>query len=232
MPAMKFGKAQILGLAALLLAGCTEATEPTRHYIIDAAEQRGAVRQVAAQEGPVVAVAPVIMPEYLNQNGIVTRNSRNEVTRAEFHQWAGPLSEEIARAVAENLSAMVPTDRVTLSSNRRSIPIDYAVEIEIVQFEREANSNAVTLIARWTVYRGDERSVLTMRRSRYSKAAASSEYQDTVAAMSDAVASLSDEIAATISRARSGRGAGRYAADPSSSKTASGEASRPTTRRR
>jgi hypothetical protein len=231
MPAMTFGKARFLGMAGLLLAGCTEATEPTRHYIIDAAEQRGAVRQVAAQEGPVVAVAPVTMPEYLNQNGIVTRNSRNEVTRAEFHQWAGPLSEEIARTVAENLSAMLPTDRVTLSNNRRSIPIDYAVEIEIVQFEREASSNAVTLIARWTVYRGDESGVLTMRRSRFSKAAAGSQYQDTVAAMSDAIASLSDEIATTISQARSRRGLGRYAGEPSS-KTASGEASRSAARRR
>ena len=225
MPLMTIRIAQALGAAGLLLAGCTEATEPTRHYIIDAAEQRGAVRQVSAQEGPIVAVSPVTLPEYLNQNGIVTRNSRNEVTRAEFDQWAGPLSEEITRAVAENLSAMLPTDRVTLSANRRALPVDYTVDVEIVQFEREANDGPINLIARWTVFRGDERNVLTMRRSRFSKPVAGPDYRDTVAAMSDAVAALSDEIAAAIAQTRGGRGAGRFAADPSS-KTASGEASR------
>jgi uncharacterized protein len=225
MPAVKIGAAVLLGVG-LLLAGCTEATEPARHYVIDAAEQRGTVRQVSTQEGPIVAVAQVTMPEYLNQNGIVMRNSRNEITRAESHQWAGPLSEEITRALAENLSAMLPTDRMTLSAGRRSIPVDYTVEVEVVQFEREAGSNTVDLVARWTVFRGDESGVVTMRRSRYTKAATGPEYRDTVAAMSDALASLSDEIATTIAQARSGRRGGRFAAEPSS-KTASGDASKP-----
>jgi uncharacterized lipoprotein YmbA len=218
--------ARSLAGAFLLLAGCTEATEPTRHYIIDAAEQRGVVRQVSAQEGPIVAIAPVNMPEYLNQNGIVTRNSRNEVTRSELNQWAGPLSEEIARALAENLTVMLPTDRVTLNASRRSVPVDYTIDVEIVQFERDAASNAVNLIARWTVFRGDERNVVSMRRSRYSKPVAGPDYSDTVAAMSDAVAALSDEIATAIAQARSGRGTGRFAANPPSSKTASGDATR------
>ena len=231
MTAARSGLALMLGATGLLLVGCTEATEPTRNYVIDAAEQRGTVRQVSARDGPIVAIVPVVVPEYLNQNGIVTRNSRNEITRAEFDVWAGPLSEEIARAVAENLSSMLPTDRVTLSAGRRSIPVDYTVEIEIVRFERQASDNAVDLVARWTVFRGDERSVLTMRRSRYSKPVAGSEYRDSVAAMSDAVASLSEEIAAAIAQGRTGRGGGRVASErlPRSS---SGDPSRATPRPR
>jgi uncharacterized lipoprotein YmbA len=221
----------MLGAAGLLLVSCTEATEPARRYVIDAAEQRGLVRQSSAQDGPIVAIAPVIVPEYLNQNGIVTRNGRNEITRAEFDVWAGPLSEEIARAVSENLCSLLPTDRVTLSAGRRSIPVDYTVEIEIVRFERDANDNAVDLVARWTVFRGDERSVLTMRRSRYSKPVAGSEYVDIVAVMSDAVASLSEEIAAAIAQGRNGRGGGRVASERSS-RSSSGDPSRATSRSR
>jgi uncharacterized lipoprotein YmbA len=220
-----------LGAACVIVAGCAEPSEPLRHYVIDAVEQREGIKQASARDGPVVEVAPVAMPDYLNQSGIVTRNSRNEITRAEFHVWAGPLSEEVARAVAENLSAMLPTDRVTLSAGRRSIPVDYTVDIEIVRFERLENSNAVDLVARWTVFRGDERSFLVMRRSQFHRPPSGPEYQDTAAAMSAAIAALSDEIASTIARSRDRRRSDRLAAERTSRRQ-SGDGGAVSTRRR
>jgi uncharacterized lipoprotein YmbA len=196
-----------------ILAGCTEPGEPMRHYVIDATEQRGAVRQVSAQQGPIIALAPVTLPEYLNQNGIVTRNSRNEITRSESHVWAGPLSEEIGRAVAENLSALLPTDRVTLSATRRSIPVDYSIDIEIARFEHVESSSTVDLVARWLVFRGDERTVLMMRRSQVQRPISGAEYRDTAAAMSEALAVLSEEIAAAIVQTRDRRRSDRWAAE-------------------
>jgi uncharacterized lipoprotein YmbA len=202
-----------IAVACTILAACAEPGEPMRHYVIDATEQRGAIRQVAARQGPVIALAPVTLPEYLNQNGIVTRNSRNEITRSDSHVWAGPLSEEIGRAVAENLSVLLPTDRVTLSATRRSIPVDYAIDIEIAQFERVESSSTVDLVARWIVFRGDERTVLLMRRSQLQRPVSGTEYHDTAAAMSDALAVLSEEIASSIVQTRDRRQSDRWAAE-------------------
>lgn len=220
-----------LGAACVAFAGCSGPGEPMRRYVIDSTEPRSGVRQVSAQQGPVVAVAPVALPEYLNQNGIVTRNSRNEITRAESHVWAGPLSEEIARAVAENLSAMLQTDRVTLGESRRAIPIDYTVDIDIVQFEHVESSNTVDLVARWIVFRGDERNVLVMRRSSFRKPLSGTEYHDMAAAMSEALAGLSDEIASAIVQGRDRRRSDRWAGERTP-RAQSGDAGQPPARRR
>jgi uncharacterized lipoprotein YmbA len=195
------------------LAGCAGSVEKTHHYVMDSIDHRDLVRPVSAQDGPVIAVAPVVLPEYLNQNGIVTRDRSNEITRAEFHQWAGPLSEEIGRAVTENLSAMLGTDRVLLGATRRSIPVDYVVDIEVVTFERRADSNAVDLIARWAVFRGDERNLLAMRRARFSTPVSGPEYGDTVGAMSKGIRALSEEIAAAMGQGRHRGGTDRWAVE-------------------
>jgi uncharacterized lipoprotein YmbA len=205
----------VLCAAGAALAGCAQPGEPVRHYVIDTVEQRPAVRPVSGQPGPIVAVSPIGLPEYLNQSGIVTRTQGNEVVRAESHVWAGPLAEEIARAVAENLSAMLPTERVTLGAARRAIPVDYTVDIEIVNFERDAAGNAVDLVARWMLFRGDERNLLVMRRSQFRKPASGSDYRDTVAVMGEAVAALSEEIALAIGQGPDRRGGDRWTAERS-----------------
>lgn len=207
----------------LAIAGCAGSLAPPRHYVISSVDSGTPVRQASAQEGPAVAVTLSAIPDYLNQNGIVTRTRENEVTRAEDNLWAGSLPDEITRAIAENLSRQVPTDRIVLASNRRAIPVDYTVDIEIISFERDWN-NAVQLVARWTLFRGDEKALLTMRRSQIEQPAAGPDYDSTVAAMSRALGELTREIAVAIDQSRGIRRADRWTAERSSSST-SGEAS-------
>lgn len=205
----------------LAIAGCAGQSAPARHYVISSVDSGAPVRQASARDGPVVAVTLSSLPDYLNQNGIVTRTRENEVTRAEDNLWAGSLTDEITRAIAENLSRQVPTDRVVLGSNRQTIPIDYTVDIEIVTFERGWN-NAVQLVARWSLFRGDEKNLLTMRRSQIEQPAEGPDYDATVAAMSRALGDLTREMAVAIDQGRGTRRADRWAAERASS-SASGE---------
>jgi len=69
-----------------------------------------------------------------------------------------------------------------------------------VNFERDAAAKNVDLVATWMVFRGDERGLLAMRRSRFTKPVTGPEYKDTVAAMSEALAALCEEITSTINR--------------------------------
>jgi uncharacterized lipoprotein YmbA len=194
----------------LVLAGCAESVPPS-NYIMTADSQRDPVRQASAADGPIVYIAPVRVPEYLNHNGIVTRDYGNEIRRADAHIWAGPLSDEIARAVSENLSALLPTDRTTLAESGGQIPVDYTVAIEIMSFELNSDTNMVDMVGRWILFRGEERRLLTMRRSEFHKQVAGADYRDTVAAMSEAVAALSDDIATAISQSRERRKSDRWA---------------------
>jgi len=189
-------------LTAVVLAACSGplggTPVATRYYVMGTAAPPTEADAEAAKSGPVVGVAPVVLPEYLNNPGIVTRDKNNEIVRAEFDQWAGPLGDEIARAVAENLSVMVPTDRVTVAVGRGIlVPLDDLIEIEIAAFERDG-SGAVHLVTRWSLFRDSGQTLVTMRRSRFQKAAATVAYGDTVATMSQIVEELSREIAETI----------------------------------
>jgi uncharacterized lipoprotein YmbA len=165
--------------------------------VLNAAADGPATGPGQAQRGPLIGVAPVNLPGYLDQPGITTRATGNEVTRADSDRWAGPLGQEVARVVGENLSVMVPTERLTVGQAGRSVPYDYLVEIEIVTFERD-QGGTVQLIARWRLFRENGDTLATMRTSRISRPASGSDYNNDVAAMSGALEDLCRDIASAI----------------------------------
>ena len=191
----------LLVAAALALSGCTGSlggpSSPTRYYVLSATSGATPISQVPAQSGPIVAVIPVDLAEYLDSPGIVTRSGANEIVRAGFDQWAGPLGNEISRVIGENLSTMIPTDRLTVSTGTGGIPIDFTVMIEIATFERD-DANNVTLLARWAVVRVADRTPVALRTSRITQAATDASYNATVVAMNTVLGKLSQEIAAVI----------------------------------
>lgn len=191
----------LLVAAALAVSACTGSlggpSAPTRYYVLSATSGATPISQVPAQSGPIVAVIPVDLAEYLDSPGIVTRSGANEIVRANFDQWAGPLGDEISRVVGENLSSMIPTDRLTVSTGTGGLPIDFTVMIEIATFERD-DANNVTLLARWAVVRVADRTPVALRTSRITQAATDASYNATVVAMNTVLGKLSQEIAAVI----------------------------------
>jgi uncharacterized lipoprotein YmbA len=186
------------GFLLVLLSACAGGSSPpNRYYVLNAAAGSPATGPGTAQRGPLIGVAPVNLPGYLDQPGITTRATGNEVTRAEFDRWAGPLGSEVARVTGENLSVMVPTERLTVGQAGRSVPYDYLVELEIVTFERD-QGGTVQLVARWSLFRENGDRLATMRTSRISKTTAGSDYNSDVAAMSGALEDLCRDIASAI----------------------------------
>ena len=80
---------------------------------------------------------------------------------------------------------------------RGSIPIDYQVVIEVMQF-LGTREGSVWLVASWRVLGKDGREALVSRQSRFTEATGSQDYGALAAAMSWTVVSLSREIAAAI----------------------------------
>lgn len=208
-----------LALSLALLAACARPlggeSAPNRYYVLSALPQAaGETPAAAARSAPAVGIGPVTLAQYLNHKRIATRDAQNRLTLADFDLWAAPLDEEIASVLAENLTAMIPTDRVLLLGRSGNVPIDYRVKVDIARFERNA-SGKVVLIARWTVLDAANRKELAFGRSVIDKPltaaappadetapagrpAAAAEYEAIVRAMSDALADLSREIAAAI----------------------------------
>jgi uncharacterized lipoprotein YmbA len=184
-------------LGVVLLAACanpfTAPREPTNFFVLTPLP--AAQAPVPAGDGPLVGVAPVRLPEYLNHNVIVTRQSNNELALGKFNEWAAPLSANVTSVLTENLSVLVPTDRITTIP--ANVAVDREVSVEIINFERDAAGDVV-LLARWTVIGDSGRRLLAMRRSGFRAEDVPMNYNTIAAAMSGLLGELSRDIAAEI----------------------------------
>ncbi len=183
----------LLVWAALVVNGCAT-TEPSSFYTLSSLRNT----EGPAASGPAIGVGPITLPQYVDRPQIVTRSSPNRLELAEFHKWAEPLQDIVSRVVADNLAALVPTDRIVILPRRRSLPLDYQVEINVIQFDTSAQGETV-LAARWTLFGKDGKKLLLSAESNISASTATpGDYESVAAAMSRALEDLSREIAQAI----------------------------------
>jgi uncharacterized protein len=152
----------------------------------------------------VVGVGPVILPDYLDRPQIVTRASGTRVMLADFDSWVEPIDGMFTRVLAQNLSVLLASDNVVSLPQRRAIPLDYQVEVDVSRFDADATGRAV-LDARWTVYgEGGEGLIEEGRSTIVEPAVDPTDYEAVVASMSKALAQMSNDIAGVIETHRSG----------------------------
>jgi uncharacterized lipoprotein YmbA len=184
-----------LGIYLLITGGCAT-TEPARFYTLSPLAIPG-LEAEAAGEGIAIGVGPIKLPEHLDRPQIVVRTSRNELKLAEFDRWAGSLGDDFSRVLAENLSILLSTHRVSLYPWRKSVPVEYQVVVDVARFDGDLGGNAA-LVARWTVFGGHNKKVLFMEKSRISEPSGGRGFEAMVAAQSRALGHLSREIADAI----------------------------------
>ena len=184
-------------LCLVVAAGCAN-TKPSRFYTLSAlASSETRTKAGSSSPGLAIGVGPITLPEHLDRPQIVTRTSRNELRLAEFDRWAGSLKDDFSRVLAENLSILLSTDRVSLYPWRRSMLIDYQVVVDVTRFDGELGGNT-WLDARWTVFGGRDKEVLSMHTSRISESSGAQSFAALVGAQSQALGRLSREIAEAI----------------------------------
>ncbi len=190
----------VLAVLALALSGCGE-TKPSSFYLLSV---------LPAPEAPIgstpsgqlaLGIGPVSLPSYLDRPQLVTRASPNRLAFAEFDRWAESLQDMFSRTLAENLSALLGTDRVFVVPARRTPMLDYQVAVEVLRFDMGMDGQAV-LSARWTIFAEDGKEVLLLRKSVITEQAVpAGDPEGMVVAMSRAVEALSREIARAIQSA-------------------------------
>jgi uncharacterized protein len=128
----------------------------------------------------------------------VTRTGADKVEISTFHRWAEPLEDGIARVLAEEIAARVPTERVVMFPWRGVVArtIQYQVVVAVVRFDGRQGGD-VTLDARWRVLASNG-SELAFRRSTVIQGVEGSGYEPMIAAMDRALGILGQEIAAEI----------------------------------
>ena len=187
----------LFGLGLLFVLGCAS-SPPTRFYTLSSLQEGGrGLRESTSDQGPVIGVGPIKFSEYLDRTEIVTRSSSNRITFSDFDVWAGSLVEDFSRALAENLSFLLPTESVILYPRPKPSLVDYRITMDVIRFDGPLGGN-VSLIARWAILEGKERKLVIVRRSTIVDPSGAQGYEAMVAAQSRALEKLSREIAEAL----------------------------------
>ncbi len=187
-------------LAATILfqTGCST-SPPTRFYALSSfAAGKPTEAGMAQKEPVVVSVGPVGIPEYLDRQQIVTRNSTNQLTLGDFDFWGGSLENDVNRVMVDNLSVMLAPKGISAVTWRARVPFAYSISISMTRFE--ATGDAVILKSQWGIVEAGGQTAAIVRGSVITKPLAGRDYKDIVGGMSDALADLSREIAVSIEK--------------------------------
>lgn len=197
----------LLPALALLaaLSGCSgSGAMPVRFYVLEPVPAVGAAATRPGGEAPVVLVAGVKLPQYLERPQLVTRRGA-QLEIAEFHQWGGNLRKDMTSALVRNLAARLGSERVLAAPHTLRVEPGLRVEVEVLRFERDAGGS-VRLEAKWWVSRGAERALVAAQHGAWSSAslAPAETFDTTVQAMARAWGELADAVAASLVAARGG----------------------------
>ncbi|MBN3757911.1 membrane integrity-associated transporter subunit PqiC [Paraburkholderia sp. Tr-20389] len=180
-----------------LLAGC--ASPRSNFYTLSpdsTLESAGAPLSVS------VVVGPVTIPELVDRPQLVTRVSGNEVRLNEFARWGEPLKSGVADVIAADLTRLLGSKQVSVSSQTVAGTEACRVRVDIVQFD-SMPGEAVAVDALWTV-RVTGRTALLTGRSTVREPLQGADDAALVAAHSRALAAVSRDIAAAIRSASPG----------------------------
>jgi hypothetical protein len=195
----------MMGISLVLVSGCAS-SKPAAFYHLEPLGNLTTDMQKGSREGSIiVAIGPVMIPDYIDRAQIVTRASNNELKLAEFNRWAGSLEDDTTRVLVENISALLPQDRFFvmrwISFEQLDTPSAYSVRVNIIRFEG-APGNSVLLKAQWLIF--DKKNTLLLKKEAHiSESVNGNGYDALVESMSRALGNLSQDIAGGIKSASS-----------------------------
>src|SRR2546427_8561714 len=148
----------VVGGSLALLAGCGSSPNRRSYPLAPAPPiPKTADRSSTPQVG--VGIRSVVLPADLDRPQIVTRTGPNTVHLAEFDRWSSPLRESVANVIAENLSVLLPADRVAVYPWPPGVSIDYQVIVEVTRLELRVDGPCA-LDAWWRIQAKDQESVV------------------------------------------------------------------------
>jgi uncharacterized lipoprotein YmbA len=188
---MKNQVKQLVSIAfvAVLAAGC--ASSPSKFYTLNSTAKGDGT----STANYTVVVGPVSVPAEVDRPQFTVQVAPNQVAVDEFNRWAAPLNENIARVIAEDLTALLGTSQVSTASLANFAP-DYHVSIEIQRFESVPGKSAL-VEAVWVVRKTSDKVSLSGH-TLATEPVSGNDFDALAAAHSRGLAKVSTDIAAAI----------------------------------
>lgn len=198
----------LVGALTFTLTGCA-VSDPSRYYALATRGAPARIPVAATAPTITIGVGPVTVPGYLERPQVVTRDANDGLLIWPYHRWAEPLDIGIAQALADDLGARLPSDRIAVFPwpGAMARVIDYQVAVAVVRLDG-APGRRITLDARWRLL-GKGNKELVFKRSTLTESVPDGGVPAFVAAMNRAISGLGEEISQEIHSHSANRSATR-----------------------
>jgi len=181
-----------------LLSACT-ATPPTQFYVLEPQFDVPAVSTDTQVKKLIIGIGPISIPALLERKQLVTRDADNNLQIAELQQWAAPLKDNIAEVLAQNLTALQPSQIIRAYPWSSYGSIDYQIIVQISRFDAKPEQSA-NLEANWAIMDQKTHTVVSNGFSKIQAKPENATTAGTVKALNNTLATLSQELAKALSK--------------------------------
>ena len=199
MKKVNFVDCALIVLFILVFNGCVSVSNSPnpRFYMPSSMSKEEVTEKIDIASGIIVAVGPVVIPEYIDRPQIVTKNKNGTFNFAQFDRWTEPLDSSLTRLINDDLTILLPAASFQLFPCSLAIPLDYQVIMDVTRLDSELDKD-MTFIVQWSVIDAKNRKLLFTKRSQFTKPINPHNYFGVTKALSDACVSLSREIAENL----------------------------------
>jgi uncharacterized lipoprotein YmbA len=187
----------------MLLGACFGNSRATQYYVLSPmVEKTSTEENTDAEKIPkkslIVLVGPLELAKYLDRTNMVYRSKLNELIVSDFDLWAEGLDNSITRVMARNLSMLLPSNELTISSWQSLAHADIEIPLAIDRFDCE-EGRVCHLRIFWSIKHQDRKKASPPTLHEFTKQTDSPSASDQAKALSQLLAEASKIIAGEIS---------------------------------
>ena len=191
----RFLKYTFLSFLTFLILGCAKSSKPVEYYMLDASVGIDNNQTLKGDEGPMIGLGPIRLPEYLDRFQMVVAVSENKYKLIDGHRWAEKLDQNISLALFKTLPSQLGTDRMIRYPWPQRPGVDFQVKIDILELNVDQDGQS-QLVAQWSIKSKDK--TILNKRSTFTAQASTTDIDKMVQAQSECLTQLGQEIVVNL----------------------------------
>jgi len=188
-------KYTFLSFLTFLILGCAKSSKPVEYYMLDASVGIDNNQTLKGDEGPMIGLGPIRLPEYLDRFQMVVAVSENKYKLIDGHRWAEKLDQNISLALFKTLPSQLGTDRMIRYPWPQRPGVDFQVKIDILELNVDQDGQS-QLVAQWSIKSKDK--TILNKRSTFTAQASTTDIDKMVQAQSECLTQLGQEIVVNL----------------------------------
>ena len=188
-------KYTFLSCLTFLIFSCAKSSKPVEYYMLDASVGIDNNQILKDDEGPMIGLGPIRLPEYLDRFQMVVAVSENKYKLIDGHRWAEKLDQNISLALFKTLPSQLGTDRMIRYPWPQRPGVDFQVKIDILELNIDQDGRS-QLVAQWSIKTKDK--IILNKRSTFTAQASTTDIDKMVQAQSECLTKLGQEIVVNL----------------------------------